>query len=64
MRIVVDRGLCIASGLCCGLAPDTLELDESGLLVVLDEQPNAEAVEDVRDAVRNCPVHALSLVED
>jgi len=64
MKLSVDHTLCQASGMCTGLAPDVLELDESGSLVLLDEHPGAEIAEDVRDAVRSCPVQALTVVED
>ena len=64
MKLSVDYTLCLSTGLCTGLAPDVLELDESGSLVLLDEQPDADIAEDVRDAVRSCPVQALILTED
>lgn len=64
MKLSVDRNLCLSSGLCTGLAPEVLELDESGLLVVLDERPGPEAVENVTEAVLSCPVCALILAED
>ena len=59
LKLSVDRNLC----LCTGLAPEVLELDEYGALVVLDGHPGPEAAEDVRDAVRTCPVRALILAE-
>lgn len=61
MKLSVDRALCQATGMCTGLAPDVLELDETGSLVLLDEHPGTEIEEDVRDAVRSCPVQALTL---
>jgi len=39
MKLSVDHTLCQASGMCTGLAPDALQLDESGSLVLLDEHP-------------------------
>ena len=64
MKLSVDRTLCQATGMCTGLAPDVLELDASGSLVLLDEHPGDEFAEDVRDAVESCPVQALTIVED
>jgi ferredoxin len=64
LKLTVDRDLCLSSGLCTGIAPDVLELDESGVLVVLDQHPGPESAEDVEEAVRACPVRALILVED
>ncbi|WP_432989848.1 ferredoxin [Dactylosporangium sp. CA-233914] len=64
MKLRVDRTLCLNSGLCAGLAPDVLDLDEQGALIVLDENPPSHLHEDVRQAISYCPVHALSLTED
>lgn len=61
MKLSVDRKLCLASGLCTGLAPEVFELDDAGLLVLLDEHPGEEFAADVEEAVRSCPFNALKL---
>ncbi|WP_405641007.1 ferredoxin [Streptomyces uncialis] len=63
MNLNVDRTLCQVTGLCAGLAPDALEMDEEGELVILAEKPTADLLVEVRHAVRSCPVQALSLTE-
>lgn len=64
MKLSVDRNLCLASALCTGIAPDTFELDESGLLVVLDEHPGPDVLADVEESVRSCPFNALKLEDE
>ncbi|WP_329024229.1 ferredoxin [Streptomyces sp. NBC_00690] len=63
MNLTVDRALCQVTGLCAGLAPDALEMDEKGDLVILAEKPTADLLVEIRQAVRSCPVQALSLTE-
>jgi ferredoxin len=46
LKLSVDRNLCLSFGVCTGLAPGVLELDESGALLVLDGHPGPEAAED------------------
>jgi ferredoxin len=64
MKVHVDRDACQVSGLCTGLAPDVFELDEQGDLVILDETPPPGQHDDVRDAVRSCPLQALFVTDD
>ena len=40
MELKVDRDLCEANAVCCGLAPDVFELDDDEQLVIT--QPFAE----------------------
>ncbi|MBA6438223.1 MULTISPECIES: ferredoxin [Streptomyces] len=64
MKLHLDREACQVTGMCTGLAPEVLELDERGELVVLDPTPPPELLDDVRQAVRGCPVQALWITED
>lgn len=63
MKLHVDREACQVTGMCTGLAPEVLELDEQGELVILEETVPPSLHEDVRQAVRNCPVQALQISE-
>jgi ferredoxin len=63
MKIVVDRNRCDGNGVCMGLAPDVFEVDDDLQLHILVEEPTAEQMPDVRQAVTSCPVLALSLVD-
>jgi ferredoxin len=61
MELKVDRDLCEANAVCCGLAPDVFELDDEELLVI--SQPFApERLERVQKAVERCPKNALELL--
>jgi ferredoxin len=64
MRIVVDRDLCESNGVCVRTAPDMFVIDESDRMRLLAERPSPEQMDKARAAVRRCPRHALSLVED
>jgi len=61
MRITVDRNLCESTGMCTGLAPDLFELDEDGLIVLLNAEPGDELRSAAEQAVRNCPVAAIAV---
>ncbi|WP_106403800.1 ferredoxin [Actinocorallia populi] len=62
-RITIDRDLCQGHGMCEVEAPETFTLSKDGTLAIHDEHPSGEALEPVREAVRYCPVRALSLTE-
>ncbi len=61
-EIVVDRGLCLGSGMCLVYAPNTFTHDEQSKAVVLD--PAGDRAEDLEAAIDACPVTALSLAAD
>jgi len=61
-RVTVDTDLCIGSGGCVLSAPDAFELD-----VVRQSCPKHEVMpssDAVLDAAENCPVEAISIVEE
>ncbi|MGD0701300.1 MAG: ferredoxin [Trebonia sp.] len=60
MKITVDQSLCEATGMCTGLAPDLFELDEEGTIHLLDSEPGEELRSAVEQAVRNCPMAAIT----
>jgi ferredoxin len=62
MEIVVDRDLCEANAVCCGLAPDVFELDDYEQLVIKTPNPPADRVERVSLAVARCPKNALKIL--
>jgi ferredoxin len=61
MEVRVDRNLCEANAVCCGLAPDVFELDDDEQLVITVPNPPAERWERVELAVTRCPKNALSI---
>ena len=62
MQIIVDRDLCEANAVCCGLAPAVFELDDDEQLVILQPTPADEFVERVARAVDRCPKNALKIL--
>ena len=64
IRIVVDADLCQGHGVCESEAPDLFEVDRDRKVVVLDETPGEDQRKALELAVKYCPTHALSIVED
>ena len=63
-RIAVDRDLCQGHGVCESEAPGVFEVSKDAVLTVLDDEPGDARRTSVEAAVRYCPTHALSIVED
>ena len=63
-RVVVDRDLCQGHGVCENEAADVFSVSKDGVLTVLQEAPSDPARKAVEAAVKYCPTHALSIVED
>ena len=55
-RVDVDADVCIGSGMCCGIAPDHFELDDSRSRPLHE---HTAPDEDVLYAAENCPVEAI-----
>jgi ferredoxin len=64
MKVVVDFDACASNAVCMGIAPEVFEVRDDGFLYVLNENPPAELWEEVRLAESNCPMGAISLIED
>ena len=62
LRIVVDMDLCQGHGVCESEAPELFEVDRDRK--VLDETPGEDQRTALELAVKYCPTHALSIVED
>ena len=65
MKIVLDRKRCEGHGMCESAAPELFTLDEAGELVAHFDgrEIPADLLEAARDAVRVCPVAALTIEE-
>jgi ferredoxin len=63
MKIVVDYDLCESNARCMEVAPELFEVRDDDQLYVLDENPPESARERVLRAIKVCPKHAISLVE-
>lgn len=63
MRIVVDRDACEGHGMCEAMAHEYFELDDDGVVEVLDPNPPQSDRKLVESAVKSCPVGALELID-
>jgi ferredoxin len=63
LRVSVDHDECEANAVCVGIAPEVFELDDDEVLHILVEQPPADLVDRVREAVDSCPKRALFMKE-
>jgi ferredoxin len=65
VRIVADREICAASGVCAMTAPNVFDQDdEDGRVLVLADRLDPANHEATRRAVSLCPTGALSLEDD
>jgi ferredoxin len=63
VRVIVDQDACICSGQCVLAAPDVFDQSEEGFVVLLDDDPPHELLEDVRQAAATCPALAITVEE-
>ena len=63
MRIEVDWGLCESNGVCMGIIPEVFQLGDDDMLTVLQPEVTPENEAQVREAVRQCPRQAISIME-
>jgi ferredoxin len=61
LRIVVDRDRCIGSGACVAVSTELFDQDDGFLVVLLQEHPTPEQLQDAEAAVDACPATAISL---
>lgn len=60
----VDGDLCIGCGLCEDTCPEVFEMGDDGLSHVIEEEPEQELFDRVRECVEVCPTDAISIEED
>jgi ferredoxin len=60
-EIVVDRDVCMGSGVCFVYAPNTFEIGDDAKSSVVN--PDGDAITAIRAAVEGCPTRALRLIE-
>ena len=64
MKVMVDRTKCSGIGLCEIAAPTVFEVGDDGQSQVINEQPSADEMPIVEEAIRSCPTGALSVVDE
>lgn len=63
-RVVVDRDLCQAHGVCENEAPDVFELEKGAeTITVVNPTPDESRRAAAEMAVKYCPTHALGIEE-
>ncbi len=63
-RITIDTTVCIGAGQCALAAPDVFTQDDDGFSQVLPGREDGHGSPLLREAVRACPVAAISLREE
>ncbi|MCX3063085.1 ferredoxin [Streptomyces beihaiensis] len=64
VRIEIDKGRCVGAGMCALTAPDVFTQDDDGLSEILPGRAETAAGQAaVKEAVRACPVGAVSLAD-
>ncbi|NLD76047.1 MAG: ferredoxin [Acidimicrobiales bacterium] len=62
--MAVDRDLCQGHAVCESEAPGIFEVGKAHTVTVLDDRPADDRRAEVEQAIKYCPTHALSIVED
>ena len=64
MKVTVEAEKCVASGHCVLAAPEVFDQNENdGVVIVLDDEPDADLYEAVREAAILCPASVIRLTE-
>ena len=63
MKPIVDQNACIGCGACEALCPKAFKLNDEGKSEVLPLENYAELKDCIDDAVRGCPVNAITIAE-
>ncbi len=64
MRVSIDSNVCIGSGMCALTAPSVFTQDDDGFGVVQPGREDGAGDPLVKEAVRSCPVQAISAAEE
>ncbi|MFG3338085.1 ferredoxin [Streptomyces tendae] len=62
-RVEINRDVCIGAGQCALVAPDVFTQDDGGLSTLLPGHEDGGGAPMVREAVRTCPVSAITVSE-
>lgn len=63
MKVEVDFGLCESNGVCMGIIPEVFHLDDNDQLNILQPEVTSQNEALIREAVRQCPRQAISIVD-
>ena len=60
-NITIDRERCMGSGNCSFWAPNTFDLDDDGVAIVIN--PDGDDASKIQNAANGCPTQAITLSE-
>ncbi|AZQ73730.1 MULTISPECIES: ferredoxin [Streptomyces] len=60
MRVSIDSGVCIGSGMCALTAPSVFDQDDDGFGLVRPGKEDGGGDPLVKEAARGCPVQAIA----
>ncbi|GGP49620.1 ferredoxin [Streptomyces abikoensis] len=60
MRVSIDSGVCIGSGMCALTAPSVFDQDDDGFGLVRPGKEDGAGDPLVKEAARGCPVQAIA----
>jgi ferredoxin len=63
LKVEIDTDRCRGHGVCWSLCPEVFDLLDDGYAEVLQPEVPPEHEDKVREAVRHCPEHAISIDE-
>ncbi|MDT0568452.1 ferredoxin [Streptomyces sp. DSM 3412] len=63
MKVELEADKCVASGQCVLAAMDVFDQDDNGIAILLEDEPAADVLDDVKEAIAVCPAAAIRLVE-
>ena len=63
-KVEVDFGLCESNGVCMGIIGEVFHLDDNDELHILQPEVTPQNEHEIREAVRQCPRQAISIVDD
>jgi len=62
MRVIIEEDKCCGAGQCVLAAPTVFDQrEEDGIVVLLDENPPDDRLEEVKQAIRLCPALAIKV---
>lgn len=64
MKPEIDESLCIGDGICADICPEVFEMREDNLAHVINESPEPELHDRVREGADACPTSAISVHEE
>jgi ferredoxin len=64
MKVTVDDDQCRGHGVCVTICPEVFTLTDDGYAVASESEVPAEFEDAVRDAIDNCPEHAIKASND